>query len=117
MIRAAMTVWRELSLELIALTEKNEEAIRDEVIEQIERILDKRDLLQKQISQPFSTAEKELGQELLLLEKEVQSNLNLFTKKIRTNISESQSKKNNITNYTNPYGGNILDGAYYDSKH
>ncbi|AXH98478.1 hypothetical protein DV702_01385 [Sporosarcina sp. PTS2304] len=117
MIRPAMTVWHERSLQLIALTNEVEEAKREEVIEQIEKILDERDLLQSQISQPFTAAEQEAGKELIELEKQVQLNLARFMKTIRANITQSQSKKENINNYTNPYGNMMQDGAYYDTKH
>ncbi|MDV6376948.1 hypothetical protein ORD22_01550 [Sporosarcina sp. GW1-11] len=116
MIRPAMTVWRERSLQLIALTNEVEETKREEVIEQIEKILDDRDKLQSQIAQPFTAAEKEAGQELMTIEKEVQSNLARFMKAIRANITQSQSKKEHITSYTNPYGNMMQDGAYYDTK-
>ncbi|PIC62930.1 hypothetical protein CSV79_14320 [Sporosarcina sp. P13] len=116
MIRPAITAWRECSLQLIALTNEVEEAKRDEVIEQIEKVLDDRDKLQPQIAQPFSAAEQKAGQELMALEKEVQLNLTRFMNIIRTNISQSQAKKEHINSYTNPYSNMMQDGAYYDTK-
>ncbi|MEK4023978.1 MULTISPECIES: hypothetical protein [unclassified Sporosarcina] len=116
MIRAAITVWRERSLQLITLTNNVEESKRDEVIVQIEELLDDREKLQPHIAEPFTEEERDAGQELMQLEKEVQMNLARFMKDIRTNISESQAKKENINSYTNPYGKMIQDGAYYDTK-
>ncbi|EGQ27205.1 hypothetical protein HMPREF9372_0892 [Sporosarcina newyorkensis 2681] len=116
MIRAAITVWRERSLQLIALTKNVEEAKRDEVITQIEGLLDDREKLQPHIAEPFTEEERKIGLELMRLEKEVEMNLTRFMKEIQINISQSQAKKENITSYTNPYGKMIQDGAYYDTK-
>ncbi|MEV9640551.1 hypothetical protein ABZ756_07615 [Mammaliicoccus sciuri] len=111
-----MTMWRERSMQLIALTEKVDESQRDEVITKIEGLLDDREKLQPHIAEPFTDEERDAGQELMQLEKEVLTNLARFMKDIRTNISESQAKKENINSYTNPYGKMIQDGAYYDTK-
>ncbi|PIC82060.1 hypothetical protein [Sporosarcina sp. P1] len=117
MIRPAMTMWRDRSLKLIALVKIIDEEKRDEVIEQIDKILNERDLLQTQIVQPFTAEEEEFGKELIRLEKDVQTSLERFTHAIRTNISEAQAKKENMNSYVNPYGKMSQDGAYFDSKH
>ena len=117
MIRPAMTMWQERSLHLISLAKETDAEKRDEVIEQIDKILDERDTLQSQISQPFTVEEDEFGAELIILEKEVQMSLARFTKGIRSDISQSQAKKENMSNYVNPYGNMSRDGAYFDSKH
>lgn len=117
MIRPAMTMWHERSLLLISLVKETDEEKRDAVIEKIEKVLDERDLLQSQITQPFTAEEDEFGTELIRLEKEVQTSLDHFTNEIRTNISQSQAKKENMNNYVNPYGKMSQDGAYFDSKH
>ncbi|WP_313237980.1 hypothetical protein [Sporosarcina ureae] len=117
MIRPAMTMWRDRSLQLIALVQAVDEEKRDDVIEQIDKILNERDVLQSQIVQPFTAEEDEFGKELIRLEKDVQTSLERFTNTIRTNISQSQAKKENMNSYVNPYGKMSQDGAYFDSKH
>lgn len=116
MIRPAMTAWRDRSLQLIQLAQEADEEKRDEVIAQIERILDDRDKLQPHIAKPFTAEEEEAGKELMQLEKEVQAGLSKFMKGIRASITQSQAKKENINNYTNPYAKMNQDGAYYDTK-
>ena len=117
MIRPAMTMWQERSLLLISIVKETDAEKRDEVIEQIETILNERDKLQSQIAQPFTSEEDEFGAELMVLEKEVQLSLGRFTKGIRLDIVESQSKKEHMSNYVNPYSNMSRDGAYFDSKH
>lgn len=117
MIRSAMTMWRERSLLLISLAKETDEEKRDEVIAQIEKILDERDVLQSQIAQPFSAEEEALGAELIRLEKDVQNALHQFTNGIRSNITQAQAKKENMNSYINPYAKMSQDGAYFDSKH
>lgn len=117
MIRPAMTMWHERSLRLISLVKEMDAEKRDEVIEQIEKVLDERDQLQSQISQPFTAEEEQFGSKLVALEKDVQTGLEQFTKGIRTDIAQSQSKKEHMNNYVNPYSNMSRDGAYFDSKH
>ena len=117
MIRPAMIAWRDVTEKLLALTtgEASEEQ-RDEIILSIEGFLDSRDKLQSHIAAPFTSEEEAFGQELVALEADVQQKLALFTKQIRTTISESQSKKDNMKNYINPYSNVARDGTFYDTK-
>ncbi|WP_157118651.1 hypothetical protein [Sporosarcina sp. P37] len=112
-----MTMWRDRSLQLISLTKETDEEKREDVIQQIERILDERNLLQSQIAKPFTAEEDEFGKELIRLEKDVQSGLESYRNSIRSNITQAQAKKENMNNYVNPYGKMTQDGAYFDSRH
>ncbi|MFJ7932842.1 hypothetical protein [Sporosarcina sp. NPDC096371] len=117
MIRPAMTVWRDVTEKLLALTsgEVSEEQ-RDAVILHIEGLLDDRDKLQAHIVAPFTTGEEAFGKELVALEDDVQKKLAWFTNQIRMDISDAQSKKGTMKNYINPYSNVARDGTFYDTK-
>ncbi|WP_342508904.1 hypothetical protein [Sporosarcina sp. FSL K6-2383] len=117
MIRPAMVAWRDVTEKLLALAagEISEEQ-RDAMILSIEGFLDDRDKLQAQIVAPFTSEEESFGKELVAMEADVQKKLALFTKQIRVDISESQSKKDHMKNYINPYSNVARDGTFYDTK-
>lgn len=116
MIRQAMTVWRDVTEKLLALTKQTLEEQRDETIVSIEKCLDDRDKLQPQIVAPFTLEEEAFGKELVVLEADVQKKLALFSKQIRLDISEAQSKKDHMKKYVNPYSKVARDGTFYDTK-
>ncbi|KAA0966768.1 hypothetical protein FQ087_11250 [Sporosarcina sp. ANT_H38] len=117
MIRPAMTVWRDVTMKLLALTAKHtSEEQRDKTILSIEGLLDDRDKLQPHIAAPFTAEEKAFGKELVTMEADVQKKLDLFRKRIRLDISDTQSKKGNMKNYLNPYSNVARDGTFYDTK-
>ena len=116
MIRPALVAWREVTENLLAKTQQSAEEQRDETIVSIETLLDKRDKLQPEIAAPFTAEEKAFGEELIALEADLQMKLTFFNKRIRTDISESQSKKDHMKNYVNPYSNVARDGTYYDTK-
>lgn len=116
MIRDSLQEWQEVTKYLIQILDTREEDKRDEVIEQVEKLITKRDQLQPTIQQPFTKEEHEYGKELVLLEKELQIKLALFMKGIRLDISEHQKKKDSSSAYTDPYSQVFRDGTFYDKK-
>ncbi|WP_339251329.1 flagellar protein FliT [Sporosarcina sp. FSL W8-0480] len=116
MIRQAMIRWQEIAKQLLSLTSRTDEESRDAVIEEIEKLLDERDLLQQEISSPFTAEEEELGKVLVGLEQQVVKGLSTFTKHIRSDITAAQSKKDHMKSYINPYANVARDGTFYDTK-
>ena len=116
MIGSALIAWRTATDLLLVLSKNISEDTRDETIERIEELLDEREKLQLEMVGPFTEEEKAYGKQLVELEADVQLNLAAFTKRIRGDISESQSKKENMKSYVNPYSNVARDGTYYDTK-
>jgi flagellar protein FliT len=116
MIRPAMIRWQEIAQQLLSATNRTEEEYRDAVIEEVNQLLDERDSLQTEIVAPFTPEEEALGKELVSLEKEVASALVSYTRRIRADITASQSKKEHVKSYVNPYGKVARDGTFYDTK-
>ena len=116
MIRPEMIRWKEAARQLLSATSRIEEEYRDAVIDEINTLLDERDALQTKIAAPFTPEEEELGKELVALEKDVAAALASYTKLIRSDITASQSKKEHVKTYVNPYGKMARGGAFYDTK-
>lgn len=116
MIRPAMIRWQETAQQLLSATSRTGEEHRDAVIEEITRLLDERDSLQTEIAAPFTPEEEELGKALVALEQQVVKELSAFMKLIRSDITATQSKKDHMKNYVNPYGKVARDGTFYDTK-
>lgn len=116
MIRPALVTWRQATESLLVTSEKFADDLRDDSIEMIEKLIEVRGRLQSEIAPPFTPEEEVYGKELVELEKKVQLKLTNFNKQIRTDISDTQSKKDTIKNYVNPYGNVVSDGTFYDKK-
>lgn len=116
MIRDSLPKWQDVTKFLIRILDDRDEDKRDDVIEQVEKLISERDQLQTLIQPPFTIDEHEYGKELIILEKELQIKLALFTKDIRLDITEHQKKKDSSSAYMDPYSQVFRDGTFYDSK-
>ncbi len=115
-MRAEWKKWETLTNTLLHLTTIREEERRDEVIEQIEGVLEKRGELQKQLGAPETEEEREYVRSLLPLERQMTEQLDAFMSLIRQNITQAKTKKGHVKEYINPYGKVARDGTYYDTK-
>lgn len=116
MIRASLIRWQEVSRQILTISLQTSEEQRDDAIEKISKLLDERDSLQSDISPPFTQAEDELGQSLIQLEQQVMQALERYKQAIRSSITATQSKKEHVKSYVNPYANVSRDGTFYDTK-
>lgn len=116
MIRESLLEWRNATELLARILEVQDEELRDGVIHQVEKILNKREQLQKNIQAPFTDDEETFGQELLELEKKLDAQLKSYLNDIREDIGVHQTKKASVHAYMNPYSKVFRDGTFYDSK-
>ncbi|WP_040287075.1 hypothetical protein [Sporosarcina koreensis] len=116
MIRPALTEWKAAADRLLALSLPAESEQRDEVIAEIETILDLRDRLLPDIQPPFSAEEEVFGRDVLAAEPAVAAKLEQCMSLIRKDLSASQTKKDGVRSYVNPYSKVARDGTFYDTK-
>jgi len=116
MIRDSLIFWRNTTELLIRVLNVQDEDKRDSIIEQVEKLLIERDVLQTSIEAPFTEEEKELGQELIMLNQELDNMFTGYMKDIRIDISDQQKKKVSVNAYVDPYGQVYRDGTFYDKK-
>jgi flagellar protein FliT len=89
---------------------------RDQTIERIDNLVDKREGLLKDIQPPFSEEEKELGQQMVKMNKVIDQKLSLLREEIKRDMNGINKKKTNVKKYSNPYENMQFDGVYYDKR-
>jgi len=90
---------------------------RDEVLEKIHDLLDKREELLNQIDGPYSDDEKRLGKEVIHMNETIESEIQRLMKQLKTDMARVRKQKNSNQKYTNPYQNlNSYDGMFLDKK-
>ncbi|WOV85039.1 flagellar protein FliT [Sporosarcina jeotgali] len=116
MIRPELVQWKDATERMLTLSISNNEDQRDIMIASIEAILDEREKLQPYIQPPFSSEEEVYGKELVAQELKVAVRLESYLNAIRKDLSTSQTKKDSVRSYVNPYSKVARDGTFYDTK-
>ncbi|GEM_PF-1336495 len=116
MIRPELIAWKTATDRLLALTFPADSDQREAAIAVIDTVLDERDRLQPAIQAPFTPEEEAFGRELAAAEPKVAAKLEQFTALIRKDLAVSQTKKDGVRNYVNPYSKVARDGTFYDTK-
>ena len=95
-----------------------DDAARDEYVDKITAVLDKREnvLTKLGTGAEFSEVEKKLGQEIVKLNNEINPKLEKLKSDIRGNIAELKAKRENGQKYENPYDGPTIDGVFFDKR-
>jgi flagellar protein FliT len=89
---------------------------RDEVIENIEELLNQRDLFIQQLQPPYSEEEQELGMRMITLNEKINEKLQQLQQQIQQDLKVIKQKKTANQNYMNRYKTLAIDGIFYDKK-
>jgi len=90
---------------------------RDEFLEQIHGLLDKREELMNQVEGPYSDDEKRLGKEVIHMNETIEIEVQRLMKQIKLDMARAKKQKNSNQKYTNPYQNlNNFDGMFLDQK-
>ncbi|MGE7906109.1 flagellar protein FliT [Peribacillus sp. NPDC094092] len=108
--------FHDLTAELLAVLEDRSITKRDDKIERVTKLIDRRDGLLSQINPPFTCEEQQLGRAVLLLNQQVDRLLKLQKQEIQRDIQEINKKKRSSNKYTNPYESLSVDGVFYDKR-
>lgn len=108
--------FHDLTAELLAVLEDRTITERDDKIERVTKLIDRREGLLSQINPPFTGEEQQLGREVLLLNQQVDHLLKLQKQEIQRDIQEINKKKRSSNKYTNPYESLSVDGMFYDKR-
>lgn len=108
--------FHDLTAELLAVLEDRMIAEREDKIERITELIDRRDEVIAQIKPPFTAAEQQVGRRTMLLNQQVDSLLKLQKQEIQRDILEINKKKNSSNKYMNPYESLSIDGMFYDKR-
>jgi flagellar protein FliT len=89
---------------------------RDEIIEAIQRLLSRRDVLIQQLQPSYSEEEQELGMQMVSLNEAIDEKLQQLKQQIQQDLKAMKQKKMANQNYMNLYQPLSLDGMFYDKR-
>lgn len=104
--------------EFVQLLEKPVSAKdRDQLLEEVNRLLDKRDQLLKKVKGPFSEQESTVVASIMERDKEIQLKLDHLFLALKSELRDVKKQKSSSEKYLDPYR-NIAthDGSYWDKK-
>lgn len=114
---SAVENFYQATLELLKLLEDEQSKDRDEKINKIRALLEKREGLMITMSPPFSQEDRELGKKLISLNQKVIALLIAEKTSIQKDINSFKKKKQTVTKYSNPYESlSTIDGVFYDKR-
>ena len=108
--------FHDVTAELLTVLQDQTIVERDERIDRITKLLDRREEFLSHIKPPFSDEELQLGRQSMLLNQQVDQLLLLQKQEIQRDIKELNQKKKSSNKYTNPYENLATDGMFYDKK-
>jgi flagellar protein FliT len=106
----------DLTNDLLQVVQSFNEENRDDVINQIEELLEKRQDILQQIKPPFSNEEHALGQEIVKMNRALDTKLILISNEVQRDMNGLNKKKVSAKKYTNPYESVNFDGMFYDKR-
>lgn len=90
---------------------------REQIIEQINKLVEQRSIEMSQITPPYTKHENQLGQEIVLLNTEIEKEMNKLFEALKQEMKLIKKQKETNRSYINPYGKmTSTDGMYVDSK-
>jgi len=105
------------TIELVELLENKKSNNRDEKINNIQVLLEKREGFMEEMSPPFSSSDQEFGRQLVKLNQKVKTLLENEKTSIQQDINKTKKKKQTATKYNKPYESlSTMDGVFYDKR-
>jgi len=90
---------------------------RDERIEQITSLLEKREQVLSQVQPPFTSSEKELFQQILTWNDVITAKFTELKAQIQQDMIQAKKSKTTTQQYVNPYQNvSTSDGMFYDKR-
>ncbi|MBM7585881.1 flagellar protein FliT [Bacillus pakistanensis] len=106
----------DITKELFILVDKVDSEYRDQVIEKVEALLERRGSLLKSIQAPFPEEEKAQGVQIVRWNTKIDQKLVLLRTDIKRDMNGLNKKKTSVKKYTNPYDSLQFDGMFYDKR-
>lgn len=98
------------------LNHSMENVDRDEYIDTISQLLEKRQSLIDRLSGEYSEEEKKLGKQIVQLNEKINQRLQEKLRFFKQELETFQQNKRRREQYTNPYRHVSIDGMYFDKK-
>src|SRR5690625_48633 len=90
---------------------------REYIIQEITELIEKRDLMVKEVKPPYSDEELIIGKRVTKLNNTIQAKMDTLFNQVKQDIIQLKQNKSSNLSYINPYGQiKTTDGLYLDSK-
>lgn len=90
---------------------------REVLIEEVNRLMDERENVMKQLQPPYNKEEMVLGQDILKMNEQIEHALNKLFTELKRDMSLVKKRKATTKKYMNPYGDlPTAEGVYLDFK-
>ncbi|MDQ0214910.1 flagellar protein FliT [Oikeobacillus pervagus] len=93
-----------------------DETEREEILDEIERLLEKREDLLPKIQPPFTVEEERMGKQIMAWNRLLDGHLKKIRLQIQADMQEVKKKKTSVQKYVNPYKSLQSDGVFYDRR-
>ena len=104
------------TVQLLELLEDKPGMDRDEKIQQIQELLELREIEINKLNGAYTDQEQELGAKLLHLNKKLPQLLEREKMFIQKDIKDLHTRKESNQKYVNPYEGISTGGVFYDER-
>jgi flagellar protein FliT len=89
---------------------------RDAFIEKLQRLLDARETLMKELPSHCSDSERQIGREIEEMNQRINQSLHSIKQEITNDMSQFRHRKKTVNRYRNPYSGPTKDGMFLDKR-
>ncbi|MGP4040722.1 flagellar protein FliT [Gracilibacillus sp. D59] len=113
-----MTRLKEITLKLNqTLDEIRKSANREERIIEIQKLLNEREDLLKEVKKPYTEEELKVGRELITIDRDIQKKMNQIFEGVKVDVRSVRKQKSSNQKYVNPYQNLATnDGTFLDKK-
>ena len=89
---------------------------RDQLIEEVEKVLAERKALLSQMKPPYSEDDRKLGAEIAVYDEKIQILFKETLNGIQKDMNLLKQKKVQSKKYENPYSASSTDGVFFDKR-
>ncbi|MCH1625056.1 hypothetical protein [Fredinandcohnia quinoae] len=98
------------------LDNEHKKELRDEYIEKVMDLLDKREQALTIVAPPVNDEEKKLGKQIIEMDTKIKSKLTILFTSIKQDIASINKAKTPQKKYRNPYESYNPDGRFFDKR-
>lgn len=102
---------------MVTLLQQSDEANREELMQQMEKLISKRALLLRDLKEPATDEEHRIGEKIIQLNKYIEKEMKQIFTNIKVDMKQVQQHKESNVSYIDPYRNvQTTGGMYLDSK-
>ncbi|HEY4602083.1 MAG TPA: flagellar protein FliT [Cerasibacillus sp.] len=107
----------QLTMQMIRVLDNLNKTQRQDVIEQITYLIEKREQALQKLSPPYSKQEIEIGQKIILMNKTIEIEMNRLFLELKQDMKQMKQQRKSTQSYVNPYRAvQTVDGMFMDRK-